>query len=326
MNSEEQKAFEEKIYAFVGQDVCPPTRAPDDINMAMIRHWAEAIGDKNPAYTDPEWAANSSRGNTISPPAMMYSWNQQGYKTTTGRDPDGLSRLVQVFDDHGYFGSLGVNVKQEYFKEVSPGDHIVMEMIIDSVSEQKSTARGIGYFLETLGTFKDSNGDVVGTQRFRVLKFIPAADAAESQSSDDSGDTALELPTRIASPRGHDNSWWWEACDEGKVLIQRCKSCNTLRHPPRPFCGECQSNEWDSIESTLDGEIYSFVEMHHPKIPGYQYPLLVAVIDLAEGTRIVANVVGCEPEDVHIGMKLKGKVEKVDEKTSLPQFYPVTAA
>ena len=53
----------------------------------------------------------------------------------------------------------------------------------------------------------------------------PAPAAAE--------ETSLDVPTRIASPRGHDNKWWWDACDEGKILIQRCTSCETLRHPPR---------------------------------------------------------------------------------------------
>jgi uncharacterized OB-fold protein len=89
------------------------------------------------------------------------------------------------------------------------------------------------------------------------------------------------------------------------------------------MCGECQSTEWDSIESTLDGEVFSFVEMHHPKFPGYQYPLVVGVIALGEGTRIVANIVGVDVADITIGMKLKGKVEKIDEKNTLPQFYPV---
>jgi uncharacterized OB-fold protein len=128
--------------------------------------------------------------------------------------------------------------------------------------------------------------------------------------------------TRIASPRGHDNKWWWDAVDEGRVLIQRCKNCETLRHPPRPMCGKCQSIEWDSIESTLDGEVLSYTELHHPKFPGYPSPLICAVIKLAEGTNLVSNLVGCEPEAVHIGMKVKGKVERVDDKTVLPQFYP----
>ena len=128
--------------------------------------------------------------------------------------------------------------------------------------------------------------------------------------------------TRIASPRGHDNKWWWDAVDDGRVLIQRCKNCDTLRHPPRPMCGKCQSIEWDSIESTMDGEVLSYTELHHPKFPGYPSPLICAVIKLAEGTNLVSNLVGCEPEAVHIGMEVKGKVERVDHKTVLPQFYP----
>lgn len=318
MTAEEQKAFEDKINAFVGREVYAVTPAEDDVNRAMIRHWAEVLGDNNPAYLDEEWAAKSSRGKTIAPPAMMYAWGQEGFAVTTGRALNAQSELVNLFDEYGYTGVLGTNVTQEYFKEVGIGDNVVTQMTIDSLSERKTTARGPGYFFETLATFTDQNGEKIGTQRFKVLKFIPQDQPAATASED-----KLEVPTRIGSPRGHDNKWWWEACDAGKVLIQRCKSCQTLRHPPRPMCGECQSMEWDSIESTLDGEILSHTEIHHPKIPGYQYPLVCAVIGLGEGTNFVANVVGCEPSDVHIGMKVKGKVEQIDEKTMLPQFYPV---
>ncbi|MEH6549891.1 MAG: MaoC family dehydratase N-terminal domain-containing protein [Pseudomonadales bacterium] len=320
MNPEQRVELEEKAKAFVGRSIAGKHTASDAINMPMIRHWAEAVGDTNPAYSDPEWAKNSQRERIIAPPAMMYAWAQHGYPVAgTGRPFDGQSQLVELFDSYGFTGSLGVNVTQEYFADMYIGDTITEDAIIESVSEQKSTARGIGYFFQTLARFTNQNGELVGIQTFRVLKFIPQpAEAAAPAAAEDK----LEVPTRIASPRGQDNGWWWEACDAGKVLIQRCKSCQTLRHPPRPMCGECQSTEWDSIESTLDGEVFSFVEMHYPKFPGYQYPLIVAVIDLAEGTRIVANVVGCDAADVKIGMKLKGKVEQVDEKTMLPQFYP----
>lgn len=317
MIADELKAFEDEINAFVGREVCPPTPAKDDVNTAMIRQWTEIIGDANPAYTDEAWAAKSARSKTIAPPAMMYVWGQEGFAVTTGRPADAQADLVSLFNQHGYTGVLGTNVKQEYFKEVSPGDNVVMEMVIDNISERKTTGRGPGYFFETLATFTNQHGEKIGTQRFKVLKFIPQEQPAAAASED-----TLQVPTRIASPRGHDNKWWWDACDAGKVLIQRCKSCQTLRHPPRPMCGECQSMEWDSIESTLDGEVLSHTELHHPKIPGYQYPLVCAVIKLAEGTNMVANVVGCDPSAVQIGMQVKGKVEQVDEKTMLPQFYP----
>lgn len=320
MTPEQTKAFEEKVYAFVGKPIYTgPRRGYDDVNSAMIRQWCEVMGEKNPAYVDQDWAEKSNRGHLIAPPAMMYAWTQEGYKVASeGRPTDGQVEMVKFFDSHGFSGSLGTNVDQEYFAEAKVGDAIFEESVIESISEQKTTARGIGYFFETYAKFTNQDGVLLGTQRFRVFKFIPPEQEESAPASDDS----LEIPTRVAAPRGQDNKWWWDACDEGKILIQRCASCGALRHPPRPMCGVCQSTEWDTIESTLDGELFSFVEMHHPKFPGYQYPLLVGVISLAEGTRIIANIVGCDVKDVEIGMKLKGKVERVDEKTILPQFYP----
>jgi len=317
MNEEELKAFEEEIRAFVGQVVYPTTPAADDVNEAMIRHWAEVLGETNPAYLDKDWAADSARGRIIAPPAMMYSWGQEGFQVTKGREPNAQSNLVATFNKHGYTGVLGTNVRQEYFKEVGIGDNLSIHMVIDNISERKMTGRGPGYFFETLSTFTDQHGDVVGTQRFKVLKFIP-----QEQPAAAANDSKLEVPTRIASVRGHDNGWWWDAVDQGKVMIQRCKSCQTLRHPPRPMCFACQSMEWDAIESTLDGEVLSHTCIRHPQVPGYPKDPICAVIKLAEGTNLVANVVGCEYEAVTIGMKVKGKVEQVDEKTLLPQFYP----
>ena len=320
MTPEEIKAFEAKIQAYVGRELGAPKRGKDDVNKAMIRHWAEVMGDENPVYTDEEFAAKSSKGGIIAPPTMLQIWSMEGYPMCQTPAMDLQRELHNVFDAHGFKGVLGTNTNTEYFRDLRPGDQVFAHTVIDKISEQKATSRGIGYFIETLTKFTDQNGEEVGRQVFRVLKFIPKAGEEPAAASGDSG--APAAPTRLASPRGHDNAWWWEAVDNGKVLIQRCKSCNTLRHPPRPMCGECQSTEWDSIESKLEGELLTFTEMHYPKFPGYPYPLICGVIKLGEGTNLVANIVGCDPAAVKIGMKLKGKVDKVDEKTMLPQFYP----
>ncbi|MBP9712070.1 MAG: bifunctional MaoC family dehydratase/OB-fold nucleic acid binding domain-containing protein [Sterolibacterium sp.] len=319
MTPEETKAFEEKIRAYVGRELGAPKRGKDDVNAAMIRHWAEVLGDENPVYTDAEYAAKSSKGGLIAPAHMLQIWSMEGYPMCQTPAQDLQRELHNVFDAHGFTGVLGTNTNSEYFRDLRPGDQVFAQTIISSISEQKATQRGIGYFIETTTSFTDQNKTEIGRQVFRCLKFIPQADQAPAAASE--GDSAPAAPTRIASPRGHDNAWWWEAVDSGRLLIQRCKSCNTLRHPPRPMCGECQSTEWDSIESTLDGEIISYTQMHYPKFPGYPYPLICAVIKLNEGTNLVSNLVGCEPEAIKIGMKVKGKVEQVDEKTWLPQFY-----
>jgi uncharacterized OB-fold protein len=153
-----------------------------------------------------------------------------------------------------------------------------------------------------------------------VLKFKPAQ---APQAASEGGDAAPALPRRIRSPLGHDNKWWWDALEEGKFLIQRCASCGVLRHPPRPMCGECQSVEWETVESTATGTVHSFVVIHHPPVPGYDYPLVCALIDLEEGTRFVSNLVDCAPGDVHVGMKVKGTIEQVDDEMKLPLFRPV---
>jgi 3-oxo-4,17-pregnadiene-20-carboxyl-CoA hydratase alpha subunit len=320
MTPEETNVFEEKIRGFVGRENGPPKQGNDTVNLAMIRHWTEIMGDENPVYTDKNFAEQSNKKGIIAPPTMLQAWSMEGYPMAGQPAQDVQRELHKVFDDHGFVGVLGTNSSTEFYRDLRPGDDVIAHTVIDSISEQKATARGIGYFIETVAMFTDQHGDAIGKQIFRVLKFIPSeSNDAGSSSADDDTPAA---PTRIASPRGHDNGWWWTAVDEGKVLIQRCKHCQTLRHPPRPMCGECQSIEWDHIESTLEGEVFSFTTLHYPKVPGYQYPLCCAVISLSEGTRIISNVVGIDHTEVTIGMKVKGKVEPVDDKTMLPQFYP----
>jgi 3-oxo-4,17-pregnadiene-20-carboxyl-CoA hydratase alpha subunit len=320
MTPEESHAFEQKIYAFVGLENGPAKKGNDDVNEAMIRHWVEVMGDESPVYTDAAAAAKSVKGGIIAPPAMLQAWSMEGYPMAANPSQDVQRQLHGVFDDNGFTGVLGTNSSTEMYRDLKPGDSVIAHTVIDNISEQKATARGIGYFIETLTTFTDQHGEEVGKQVFRVLKFIPN----DSNSTDTAGsdDDTPAVPTRIPSPRGHDNGWWWQGVDDGKLLIQRCSQCQTLRHPPRPMCGECQSIEWDSIESSLEGEVYSFTTLHYPRVPGYDYPLCCAVIELSEGTRVVSNIVGIDHEQVKIGMKVRGRIEQVDEKTMLPQFYP----
>jgi uncharacterized OB-fold protein len=321
MTPEERKAFEEKIHAFVGRENGPPKKGHDDVNEAMIRHWAQIMEETSPAYTDRDAAARTSKGGIIAPPSMLQIWSMEGYPETGDPQLDEQQKLHAVFDAHGFTGVLGTNSTSEMVRDLRPGDSVVAHTVIDTISEQKATARGIGYFIETLTRFTDQDGAEVGKQVFRVLKFIPN-ESNQATAADGATAGAPAAPVRIASPRGMDNGWWWNAVDEGKMLIQRCKNCQTLRHPPRPMCGECQSTEWDSIESSMEGEVFSFTTLHYPKVPGYSYPLCCAVIQLAEGTRIVSNIVGIDHEQVKIGMRVKGKIEQIDEKTMLPQFYP----
>jgi uncharacterized OB-fold protein len=99
----------------------------------------------------------------------------------------------------------------------------------------------------------------------------------------------------------HDTRFFWDGAREGRLLIQRCKDCATLRHPPGPMCPACQSLEWDTVQSSGKGTVYSFVVMHHPQIPPFEYPNTVLLVELEEGTRLVSQLVDSSAAEIDIG-------------------------
>ena len=99
-----------------------------------------------------------------------------------------------------------------------------------------------------------------------------------------------------------------------------------LRHPPRPACAKCGSFEWDTVTASGRGTVYSFVVVHHPQVPAFDYPLPIAVVELEEGTRLVADLIGVDPAAVHIGMPVIVEMVAVDDELTLPMFRPASAA
>ncbi|MEH6584546.1 MAG: OB-fold domain-containing protein [Halioglobus sp.] len=136
----------------------------------------------------------------------------------------------------------------------------------------------------------------------------------------------MNMPSRIKPPLGHDNGWWWEQAAAGDLTIQRCAICQTLRHPPRPMCSECRSMEWDFIKSTGRGTVASFTVLHHPQFPGYEYPLIIVLVDLLEGTRLVAQLRECDRDDVQFGMAVEAFIHEDDDGFKIPMFRPANAS
>ena len=318
----DQAAFETKIHEYVGKKEGPPYTCPDTVNEPMIRHWWEVMGDENAVYTDPAKAKESVHGALVAPPSMLQVWDMRGYPM---HDPSLIQNaqreLHAIFDEAGFTGVVATNTEQEFLRYLEPGDTITSETTIESISEQKATALGVGYFVVTRTTFQDQKGEEVGWLTFRVLKFKPNQQPAAA------GEAAAQpaKPRRIRSPEGPDNAWWWQGFRDGKFLIQKCSDCGVLRHPCRPMCGECQSLNWESIEASGKGTVHSYTIMHHPPVPGYGFPIPIGLIDLEEGTRVVANIKGCEPDDIHIGMKVECLIEPAgeDDDLMLPFFYAV---
>lgn len=132
----------------------------------------------------------------------------------------------------------------------------------------------------------------------------------------------MTTPSRIKPVLGHDNQWWWEQAANGVLAIQRCQNCGALRHPPRPMCNHCHSMDWDFISASGKGTVCSYTVLEHPKFPGYEYPLIIVLVDLEEGTRITSQLLDCEPADVTFGMAVQMKMHQDPDGFQLPMFTP----
>ncbi len=309
-----------RLRAFEGARLGAPQTARDPVNQPMIRHWCDAVGDRNPGYTDPEFAARSLHGGVVAPPTMLQAWGMPGLGPRTeppARVKHPQRELFRLLDEAGFTSVVATNCSQEYARYLRPGDELTVTTEIESISDRKNTALGPGHFIDQHMAYRDQDGEIVATMRLRLLKFKPlqGQDAKKQEKS------TRPRPRPAITP---DNAFFWDGVGERKLLIQRC-TCGRLRHPPGPMCPTCRSLEWDSVEASGRGRVYSFVVAHHPPIPPFEYPNLIALIELEEGTRLVSNLVGVVPADVRVGMPVSVEFREFDGGQILPQFRPADA-
>ncbi|MGC4979970.1 bifunctional MaoC family dehydratase N-terminal/OB-fold nucleic acid binding domain-containing protein [Streptomyces sp. DT193] len=290
----------------------------DLVNAPMIRHWCEAMGDTNPAYEGPD---------AVAPPTMLQAWTMSGlsgHADRPGRSGT-YDELFGLLDGAGYTSVVATDCEQEYLCPLRPGDEITFDSMIESVSGRKTTKLGTGYFVTTRMDIR-AGGELAGTHRFRILKYAPAHRSPKStQTAPGSSGSARtkSAETKSRRPRpviNRDNAGFWEGVGRHRLLIQRCTACGTLRFPWLPGCGACGCPDWDTVESGGEGTVYSYVVMHHPPFPAFGPPYAVALVELAEGVRIVSNVVGVPYDEVRIGMPVRLEFRCYDEDLELPVF------
>jgi uncharacterized OB-fold protein/acyl dehydratase len=333
-----------QLQALVGQSAGAPNLSPHAVNAPMIRHWVEAMGDENPVYVSDEAARDAGYDRLIAPPTMLQAWIMCGLRATLaveearaaggeqGSGPNDL--MMSLLDDEGLTSVVATNCEQQYGRPLVVGDRLLVRSVIESISAPKRTGLGTGRFITTRMDYvavPDADvpeaqsvpagqvqalfdaGEPVATQRFRILKYLPP-------------DRTPPRPPRPRPAITQDNAFWFEGAREHTLLIQHCTSCGTLRHPPLPACGTCGSLEWDTVEASGRGTLYSYVVVHYPQVAAFEYPLPIGLVELEEGTRLVANLGGVEPGSLAIGTELIAEFVDFDDELSLPVFVPAGAS
>ena len=182
MPQDDATTLRERLDALIGlpMGVGGTQVAPDPVNQAMIRHWAAAFEDENPVYTDPDAAAASRFGAIVAPPLMLQTWTMATPKITGIRERGGSpvessgAGPLAVLDEAGFVATLASNSEFEFERYLGLGEVVSATSAIESISDEKQTRLGPGHFVTWVTTYLDEAGEVVGRQRFRILKFKPA--------------------------------------------------------------------------------------------------------------------------------------------------------
>lgn len=119
---------------------------------------------------------------------------------------------------------------------------------------------------------------------------------------------------------------WWEAAAAHRLVVQRCRECETTRHPPGPLCPRCRSfdHEWEELSGR--GTVYTYTVVHQAFVPSLAdvLPYIVVAVDLegGDGVRLVSNLVDCRPEDACVGLPVELVWEDLGPELALPRFRP----
>lgn len=129
-------------------------------------------------------------------------------------------------------------------------------------------------------------------------------------------------PTLPVPEPNADSRPYWDAAREGRLVVRQCRACGQRHFMPRGQCPACWSDDLEWIDCSGFGTVYSLSTVHRAPTPDFAgiAPYVVALIDLDEGPRMFANIVGAGAREASIGERVQVAFERRGESMALPQF------
>src|SRR4051794_35309289 len=121
--------------------------------------------------------------------------------------------------------------------------------------------------------------------------------------------------TRLTRP-------FWDAAAQGRLVLPHCRACGRRFFRPEVACTHCFATDWTWSEASGRGSLYSYSIVHKAPAPGFAVPLVLAVVELAEGPFMFSNLVRCGHADIRIGMALQVQFDEVARGIHLLRFVP----
>ena len=115
---------------------------------------------------------------------------------------------------------------------------------------------------------------------------------------------------------------FYDFCQKGELRFQKCCGCGRWRHVPRMMCSTCGSWDWEWAKSSGKGKLFTWTVVERPMHPAFadDAPYAPAMIELAEGVRMISWVIDCPPAELKRGMPVEVIFQKATDELTLPKF------
>ncbi|MDE2860497.1 MAG: OB-fold domain-containing protein [Chloroflexota bacterium] len=131
----------------------------------------------------------------------------------------------------------------------------------------------------------------------------------------------VPVPDEVSAP-------FWDACNEGRLIVQSCDPCEWLQYPPAKTCTECDSADnlsWREVSGR--GTINGYIVIHDSRLRVWVpvQPYNVAVVELEEDPTInfFSNLPGTAPDEVPVGSKVEVEFISVSDTQKIPEWRVV---
>ncbi len=127
--------------------------------------------------------------------------------------------------------------------------------------------------------------------------------------------TAPDRPTTDT-----DSEAWWAAVQDDALMVNACRSCDRNSLYPRPFCPYCWSEDVAPVAAGGSARLYTWSVIHQRG----RDPYIVAMVDLAEGPRLMTTIEGCAPDGLRADMGLTLAFRREEDGFAVPVFRPAS--
>jgi uncharacterized OB-fold protein len=130
--------------------------------------------------------------------------------------------------------------------------------------------------------------------------------------------------TDLPTIEGDSEPFWTALRDDGVFSIVSCNNCGAVHHYPRPFCPVCWSDDVELVAASGKATLYTYSTVYMNDLSPFKddLPYVAAVVELAEGPRVMTTLVDCDAADIKIGMPVRMVPKQLTDDVVVAVFAP----